>query len=41
MGETENTSAEKHQVFDVSIGMHQQGSSKWFDDDGRQKRAGD
>ncbi|KAL9357543.1 hypothetical protein Peur_050796 [Populus x canadensis] len=40
MGETENTSAEKHQVFDVSIGMHQQGSSKWFDDDGRQKRAG-
>ncbi|XP_011002449.1 PREDICTED: amino acid permease 3-like [Populus euphratica] len=40
MGEPENTSAEKHQVFDVSIAMHQQGSSEWFDDDGRQKRTG-
>ncbi|KAJ6920093.1 amino acid permease 3-like [Populus alba x Populus x berolinensis] len=40
MGETENTSAAKHHVFDVSIGMHQQGSSRWIDDDGRPKRAG-
>jgi hypothetical protein len=35
-----NTSLRNHQVFDISIDTHQQGGSKWFDDDGRLKRTG-
>jgi len=35
-----NTSLRNRQVFDISIDTHQQGGSRWFDDDGRLKRTG-
>ncbi|KAJ6730510.1 hypothetical protein OIU85_021321 [Salix viminalis] len=36
----ENTSLKSHQGFDISIDMHRQGGSDWFDDDGRLRRTG-